>query len=51
MIGPMLSSAIRTVTGSYGAAWIAYIVLFVVLAVFTKVALNAGSALREKAAR
>ena len=51
MIGPMLSSAIRTVTGSYGAAWIAYIVIFAVLAVFTKLALNAGSALQEKVAR
>lgn len=51
MIGPMLSSGIRTATGSYGAAWITYIVIFIILAVFTKLAMNAGNALREKAAR
>ena len=51
MIGPMLSSTIRTISGSYISAWIVYVVIFVVMAVFAMVARKAGDSLREKASR
>ena len=51
MIGPMLSSAIRTISGSYITAWIVYIIIFAVMAIFSMVALKAGDALRAKASQ
>ena len=44
MIGPMLSSAIRTVTGSYFGAWATYVAVFLIMAVFSMLALRRGTA-------
>lgn len=46
MIGPMLSSGIRTATGSYFAAWIACIVAYVLLAVCVISAMKTGEKLK-----
>ena len=47
VIGPMISSAIRTVSGSYAVAWFVYIAIFAVMALFSAMALKAGNELRE----
>ena len=41
MVGPMLSSTIRTISGSYFGAWMAYVGIFLVMAVFSMLALRA----------
>lgn len=46
MIGPMLSSGIRTGTGSYLVAWIAIMVVFALLAVAAILATGMGKKLR-----
>ena len=50
MIGPMLSSGIRTATGSYLVAWIAIMVVFALLAVTAILAVGTGKKLRAPAA-
>lgn len=50
MIGPMLSSGIRTATGSYLVAWIAIMVVFALLAVTAIIAVRTGKKLRTPAA-
>lgn len=50
MAGPLLSSGIRTLTGSYGAAWVSYIAILAALVLLTAVALRAGDKLRACAA-
>lgn len=49
MIGPMLSSGIRSATGSYVTAWIAMIIVFVLLAVFAVLAVNFGKRIDKSA--
>lgn len=41
MVGPMLSSTIRTISGIYFGAWMAYVGIFLVMAVFSMLALRA----------
>ena len=48
MIGPMLSSGIRTATGSYFAAWIACMVAYVLLALCVIISMNTGKSLKPK---
>ena len=50
MIGPMLSSGIRTATGSYRVAGIAIMVVFALLAVTAILAVGTGKKLRAPAA-
>lgn len=50
MIGPMLSSGIRTATGSYLVAWIAIMIVFALLAVTAILAVGTGKKLRAPAA-
>lgn len=47
VIGPMISSTIRTISGSYAVAWFVYIAIFAVMALFSAMALQAGNKLRE----
>lgn len=46
MIGPLLSSSFRTFTGSYAGAWVACIIVYVLLAVCVILAVNTGKKLR-----
>ena len=48
MIGPMLSSGIRTATGSYFAAWVACMVVYVLLALCVNLAINTGKKLKPE---
>lgn len=47
MIGPMMSSSIRDLTGSYNAAWIACIAVYAALALFAVLAVSSGKKLRS----
>ena len=50
MVGPMLSSTIRTISGSYFGAWVTYVGIFLVMAVFSMLALRT-SAVQEQPAK
>ena len=47
MIGPMLSSSIRTATGSYTTAWMVFIIIFFALTVTTILAVKLGAKCRN----
>lgn len=47
MVGPMISSSIRTAVGTYSAAWCVYIAVCVLLVAATAVSLKLGQRLRR----
>lgn len=48
MLGPIFSAAIRDATGSFSAAWIAYMVVFIGMTAAAFLAMGAGKKVREQ---